>query len=333
MASEQCIFTAELTFLPTMPLQTRITEIFQLEHPIIQAGMVWCSGSALAAAVSQAGGLGTLGAGSMYPEQLADEIHQVRQRTSKSFAVNIPLLYKHASEVVDVVIEQKVPVVITSAGSPKTYTQRLKENGIKVIHVVSSTEFAKKAEAAGCDAVVAEGFEAGGHNGREETTTLCLIPSVVDAVSIPVIAAGGIASGRAIAAMLALGAEGVQVGTRFVASREAYCHPLFKEKVTLLREGETDLTLKSLTPVRMIKNALYSRIYQAIAAGAGQEELRSIMVKGLARKGMLEGDIDNGELEIGQVAAQISTILPAAHIVSMLVHECHETLDRMKKWC
>lgn len=313
-----------------MSLHTAITSLFNIDYPIVQAGMVWCSGSALAAAVSEAGALGTLGAGAMYPDHLRQEIQRVRSLTQKPFAVNIPLLYKHAEDAVKVAMEEAVSVVITSAGNPKTYTPTLKARGITVVHVVSSSEFAKKAASAGVDAVVAEGFEAGGHNGREETTTLCLVPAVVKAVDIPVLAAGGIASGQALAAMLALGAHGVQVGTRFVASQEAYCHPLFKEKVISLAEGDTDLTLKGLTPVRMIKNALYHRVHQAISAGASTEMIQSIMVKGLAKKGMLEGDLDNGELEIGQVAAQINEIIPAATIVQKMVQECRDTLNTLK---
>lgn len=313
-------------------LKTRLNELLHIRYPIIQAGMVWCSGSALAAAVSNAGALGVLGSGSMYPDQLRQEIARVRAATSAPFAVNIPLMYKHAQDTVSVVLDEKVPVVITSAGNPKTFTPLLKANGSTVMHVVSSAAFAVKSEAAGCDAVIAEGFEAGGHNGREETTTLCLIPLVRNAVNIPVVAAGGIASGNAVAAMLALGADGVQVGTRFVASEEAYCHLDFKRKVTAIGEGDTMLTLKEIGPVRLIKNGLFQKIEAAYREGASAETLRNLMEKGLARRGMLEGDLDNGELEIGQAAALVKDILPAHKIVENLMSETFAALSRLKSY-
>lgn len=313
-------------------LKTRLTDLLHTRYPIIQAGMVWCSGSALASAVSNAGGLGVLGSGSMYPEQLREEIARVRAATKAPFAVNIPLMYKHANDMAQVVLEEKVPVVITSAGNPKTFTAAFKANGSIVLHVVSSAAFAQKSEAAGCDAVIAEGFEAGGHNGREETTTLCLIPLVRSAVSIPVIAAGGIATGSAIAAVLALGADGVQVGTRFVASEEAYCHIDFKQKVTTIGEGDTILTLKEIGPVRLIKNGLFQKIETAYRNGASSENLRTIMEKGLARRGMLEGDLENGELEIGQASALVHDILPAHKIVENLMLETHAAFARLKRY-
>lgn len=293
----------------------RITHLFGVDYPIVQAGMVWCSGWRLASAVSNAGALGLLGAGSMYPEVLREHIQKCRAATSKPFGVNIPLLYPEIDKLIGVVIDERVPIVFTSAGNPSTWTRTLKDRGIVVVHVVSSVRFAVKAAQAGVDAVVAEGFEAGGHNGREETTTLVLIPLVVDAVRIPVIAAGGIADGRAMLAAQALGAEGVQVGSRFAASEESSAHEQFKKRVTNSTEGDTMLTLKQLTPVRMIKNKFYEKIDKAERRGASPEELRSLLGSRRSKQGIFQGDLEEGELEIGQVCAAIKRIQPAAEIV------------------
>jgi enoyl-[acyl-carrier protein] reductase II len=299
----------------------RITELFQIEYPIIQAGMIWCSGWELASAVSNAGGLGIIGSGSMYPEILREHIQKCKAATNKPFAVNIPLLYPNIEEHVKIIIEEKVPIVFSSAGNPKTYTGMLKQHGIKVVHVVSNVKFALKSEEAGVDAIVAEGFEAGGHNGREETTTLCLIPEVVKSVKIPVIAAGGIGSGRAMLACFALGAEAVQVGSRFVASIESSAHDAFKQSVLQAKEGDTSLTLKEITPVRLIKNKFYNEVAEAYEKGASKEELQTLLGRGRAKKGMFEGDLEEGELEIGQVSASIQSIKPAAEIVQEIMDE------------
>jgi len=299
-----------------------VTQLFGIEIPIIQAGMIWASGWRLASAVSNAGGLGIIGSGSMYPDVLREHIQKCKQATSKPFAVNVPLLYPDIEQHFQTIIDQKVPIVFTSAGNPKIHTARLKAAGIKVVHVVSSSKFARKAEEAGCDAVVAEGFEAGGHNGREETTTLVLVPSVCQAVSIPVIAAGGIATGRQACAVMILGAHGVQIGSRFVASLEASSHPRFKSAILSLPEGETELSLKKLTPVRLIKNAFYEKVKQAETHGASEEELLAILGRGRAKKGMFEGDLEEGELEIGQVSSLIQHILPAGEIVREIWDEC-----------
>jgi len=310
-------------------MQTRVTSLFGIDYPIIQAGMIWCSGWELAAAVSNAGGLGLLGSGSMYPDVLREQIRKTKASTDKPFGVNLPLLYPQISDHIAIIIEEGVKVVFSSAGNPKTYTSQLKEHGIKVIHVVSSSRFAMKAQEAGCDAVVAEGFEAGGHNGREETTTLCLVPAVVDAVQIPVIAAGGIHDGRSMAAALALGASGVQVGSRFVASVEASAHEAFKNTVIQTGEGETQLTLKELTPVRLIKNPFYKQVQDAYGRHADAEELSRLLGRGRAKKGMFEGDLTEGELEIGQASAMIREILPAGRIVEQMMADCRVTLDRL----
>lgn len=296
-------------------MANRITSLFNIKYPIIQAGMIWCSGWELASAVSNAGGLGLLGSGSMYPDVLREQIRKCKAATSKPFGVNVPLLYPDIDKHIQIIIEEGVKIVFTSAGSPKTWTSHLKEHGITVVHVVSSRKFAIKCEQAGVDAIVAEGFEAGGHNGREETTTLCLIPSVSDAVTIPVIAAGGIADGRAMLACMALGADGVQVGSRFAASIESSAHANFKQTITQADEGDTVLTLKEVTPVRLIKNKFYQTVEKAYEKGAGAEELKNILGRGRAKKGMFEGDLDEGELEIGQVSATIRDILPAATIL------------------
>jgi len=302
-------------------MNNRITSLFNIQFPIIQAGMVWCSGWRLAAAVSNVGGLGTIGAGSMYPNVLREHIQKCKQATSKPFAVNVPLLYPDIEQIMQVIVEEGVKIVISSAGNPKTWTSFLKEKGITVVHVVSSAKFAIKAQEAGVDAVVAEGFEAGGHNGREETTTLCLIPAVVDVLKIPVIAAGGIGSGRAMLAAFALGAEGVQVGSLFVTSKESSAHDNFKNKILSIQEGETLLTLKELTPVRLIKNKFFDEVQKAKENGANAEELKKLLGRGRAKKGMFEGDLDEGELEIGQISGSIKEIKGAAEIVRDMMNE------------
>lgn len=311
-----------------MEFSNRITQLLQIRYPIIQAGMVWASGWRLASAVSNAGGLGIIGSGSMYPDTLREHIRKCRAAVgSNPFGVNIPLLYPNIEEHMKIVVEEKVPVVFTSAGNPVTWTGTLKQAGIKVIHVVSSSRFAQKAAAAGCDAVVAEGFEAGGHNGREETTSMVLIPAVAKAIDIPVIAAGGIATGKQMLAAMVLGAEGVQVGSRFVASEEASSHMNFKEKVIVAQEGDTMLALKQVVPVRLLKNRFYEAVKAAEQKGASPEELRVLLGRGRAKKGMFEGDLDEGELEIGQVAAIIDTILPAGAIVAGIWQEFREALE------
>jgi enoyl-[acyl-carrier protein] reductase II len=307
-------------------MKTAVSSLFDIEFPIIQAGMIWCSGWELASAVSNAGGLGLLGSGSMYPDVLREQIRKTKASTVKPFGVNLPLLYPQIADHIQIIIEEGVKIVFSSAGNPKTYTPVFKEHGIKVVHVVSSAKFAAKAQDAGCDAVVAEGFEAGGHNGREETTTLCLIPAVVDAVQIPVIAAGGIHDGRSMAAAMALGASGVQVGSRFVASEEASAHEAFKKTVIQTGEGETQLTLKELTPVRLIKNPFYNQVMDAYRKGATTEELSDLLGRGRAKRGMFEGDLTEGELEIGQASALIREILPAAEIVHTMMSDCISTI-------
>jgi enoyl-[acyl-carrier protein] reductase II len=290
--------------------------------------MIWTSGWKLASAVSNAGGLGLIGSGSMYPEVLREHIRKCKTATTKAFGVNVPLLYPDIDKHIAIILEEKVPIVVTSAGNPKTWTPVLKENGVTVVHVVSSSRFALKSQEAGCDAVVAEGFEAGGHNGREETTTMVLVPAVVEAVRIPVIAAGGIANGRQMAAAFALGAEGVQVGSRFVASLEASSHEAFKNAVIESSEGDTKLSLKKLTPVRLLRNAFYERVQQAEQAGASKEELAALLGRGRSKKGMFEGNLDEGELEIGQVSALISDVLPAADIIKNIMAEFAATISK-----
>jgi len=298
-----------------------ITKLLGIQYPIIQAGMVWASGWRLASAVSNAGGLGLIGSGSMYPDVLREHIQKCKAATDKPFGVNVPLLYPNIAEHIQIIIEEKVPIVFTSAGNPKTWTGKLKEQGIKVVHVVSSSKFAIKAQEAGCDAVVAEGFEAGGHNGREETTTLVLIPAVCDAVGIPVIAAGGIATGKQILAAMVLGASGVQIGSRFVASEEASSHINFKNAVINSKEGDTQLALKKLTPVRLIKNQFFQQVQEAENDGASAEALAQLLGRGRAKLGMFEGNLAEGELEIGQVSALIKEIKPAAAIVNEIWNE------------
>tara|TARA_R110002049_G_scaffold150790_2_gene314006 strand:+ start:7395 stop:8336 length:942 start_codon:yes stop_codon:yes gene_type:complete len=302
-------------------MNNRITSLFKIQYPIIQAGMIWASGWKLASAVSNAGGLGIIGAGSMYPDVLREHILKCKQATDKPFAVNVPMLYPDVDKIVAIIVELGVKIVFTSAGNPKTWTSYLKENGITVVHVVSSLKFALKSEEAGVDAIVAEGFEAGGHNGRDETTTLTLIPAVKEKLSIPLIAAGGIATGRAMLAVMILGADAVQIGSRFVASNEASSHQLFKEQVVKAVEGDTQLTLKELAPVRLLKNKFYQDVQQAYANCATPEELKFLLGRARAKRGMFEGDLIEGELEIGQVSAIIHKIMPAAAIVQELVEE------------
>ncbi|MBW0178656.1 nitronate monooxygenase [Sediminibacterium sp.] len=299
----------------------RITTLFGIRYPLIQAGMIWASGWRLASAVSNAGGLGLLGAGSMYPEVLREHIQKCKAATDKPFGVNVPLLYADIEQLMQIIVDEKVPIVFTSAGNPKTWTGFLKENGIKVVHVVSSSRFAKKAEEAGCDAVVAEGFEAGGHNGREETTTMVLVPAVCAAVTIPVIAAGGIATGRQMLAAMVLGADGVQVGSRFVCTPEASSHLAFKEAIVKAQEGDTQLAMKKVVPVRLLKNRFAEEIKEAELRGASEEELKNILGRARAKKGMFEGDMNEGELEIGQVSALIHEIKPAGEIVEEIIKE------------
>jgi enoyl-[acyl-carrier protein] reductase II len=308
-----------------------ITQLFNIEKPIIQGGMIWASGWRLSSAVSNAGGLGLIGSGSMYPEVLKEHIQKCKAATDKPFGVNIPLLYPDIDKHVQTIIDEKVPVVFSSAGNPKTYTSILKQHGIKVVHVVSSSKFALKAQDAGCDAVVAEGFEAGGHNGREETTTMVLIPAVCNAVTIPVIAAGGIATGRQMLAAMVLGAAGVQMGSRFVASEEASSHLNFKNTVIKTGEGDTQLSLKKLTPVRLIKNKFFNEVQEAELRGASSEELQQLLGRGRAKKGMFEGDLDAGELEIGQVSALLKSIQPASAIIDEVWTEFQQLLQHPLK--
>ncbi len=302
-------------------MQNRVCELFNIEYPIIQAGMVWCSGWELASAVSEAGGLGIIGSGSMYPEVLEEHILKCKKATSRPFAVNVPLLYPDIEKLIEVIIRNHIEIVFTSAGNPRAWTTVLKEQDIKVAHVVSSLKFARKAEEAGVDAIVAEGFEAGGHNGREETTTFCLIPLVSDNVSVPVIAAGGIYGGRSMLAAFALGAEAVQVGSRFAVSQESSAHTDYKKRVVDAYEGETILTMKSLTPVRLLRNDFYEQIQAAEREGAPAEKLAEILGKRRAKKGIFEGDLVEGELEIGQVSASIKQIQPAGEIVREIWEE------------
>ncbi|MBX2931951.1 MAG: nitronate monooxygenase [Chitinophagaceae bacterium] len=311
-----------------MNFSNRITELFNIQYPIIQAGMIWASGWRLASAVSNAGGLGIIGAGSMYPNVLKEHITKCKAATNKPFAINLPLLYPDIDKHIQTIIEEKIPIVFTSAGNPKTWTPILKEKGIKVVHVVSSSFFAKKAAAAGCDAVVAEGFEAGGHNGREETTTLVLIPAVRKAINIPLIAAGGIATGKQMLAAMILGADAVQIGSRFVCTNEASSHQHFKEAIIQANEGDTMLHLKKTVPVRLLKNKFAEKIKEAEERGATADELKEIVGKARAKKGMFEGDMNEGELEIGQVSSMINDIKPAADVVQEIWNEFYATLQK-----
>jgi enoyl-[acyl-carrier protein] reductase II len=308
-----------------MEFSNSVTRMFGIRYPIIQAGMIWASGWRLASAVSNAGGLGLIGSGSMYPDVFREQIRKCRAATAFPFGVNIPLMYPDIQKHIDIALEENISIVFTSAGNPETWTGVLKEKGIKVVHVVSSSRFARKAAAAGCDAVVAEGFEAGGHNGREETTTIVLVPAVVNAVEIPVIAAGGIATGRQMFAAMALGAAGVQIGTRFVLSEEASSHPDFKNYALKAAEGDTMLAMKSLVPVRMMKNNFYRQVAAAEQAGVSVEKLKALLGRGRAKKGMFEGDLEEGELEIGQVSSLIRDILPAGGIIENLWTEFRNT--------
>ena len=311
-------------------MQNRITNLFGIKYPIIQAGMIWCSGWELASAVSNAGGLGIIGAGSMYPDILRVQIQKCKQATDKPFAVNLPLLYPDIDKHIATILEEKVPIVFTSAGNPAVWTETLKNAGIKVVHVVSNEKFALKAEGCGVDAIVAEGFEAGGHNGREETTTLVLIPQIVKAVKIPVIAAGGIGTGKTMLAAMALGAEAVQIGSRFVATNESSAHQNFKQAVIDAKDGSTQLSLKKLTPVRLIKNKFWEQIAAAEMGGASSEVLAQMLGRARAKKGMFEGDLEEGELEIGQISGYINEIKPAAQIVNEILSEYNEVLAKLE---
>lgn len=312
-------------------MNNKITQLFNIKVPVIQAGMIWCSGWKLASAVSNAGGLGLIGSGSMYPDVLKEHIQKCKKATNKPFGVNVPMLYPDIDKHIEIIISEGVKVVFVSAGNPKTWTQKLKDNGITVVHVVSNAKFAKKAEEAGVDAIVAEGFEAGGHNGREETTTLCLIPLVKQAVKIPVIAAGGIGTGRTMLAAMALGADGVQIGSRFVASDEASADINFKNSVISSQEGDTKLMLKQLTPVRLLKNKFFQAVQEAENNCASTEDLIKLLGRSRAKKGMFEGNLDEGELEIGQIAALIREIMPAKAIIDEIVAEYNEArLELMK---
>ena len=308
----------------------RICELFGIEKPIVQGGMVWCSGWRLAAAVSNAGGLGLLGAGSMHPETLMEHIRKMKQATDKPWGINVPLMYPEIDRLMDIIIEEGVKIVFTSAGSPKKYTARLHEAGIKVAHVVSSSLFARKCEDAGVDAVVAEGFEAGGHNGREETTTMTLIPQVRKATALPLIAAGGIGSGEAILAAMALGAEGVQIGTLFALAAESSASDEFKRLCTSLKEGDTMLCLKKISPTRLVKNTLYNKVAEAEAAGASVDELREILGKAASKRGIFEGDVENGEIEIGQIASAVKSIDTVDEIFARLEREFSERVKELR---
>lgn len=302
-------------------MSNRITELFNIRYPVIQAGMVWCSGWRLASAVSNAGGLGIIGAGSMYPGVLKEHIQKCKQATDRPFAVNVPLLYPDVQEIMEIIVQEKVGIVFTSAGNPATWTEYLKKNGIVVVHVIANSKFALKAEACGVDAVVAEGFEAGGHNGREETTSMCLVPMICAQVSIPVIAAGGIGSGRAMLAAMALGADGVQIGSAFAVAEESSAHPNFKDRIVAAAEGDTKLRMKKLVPVRLLKNEFADAVAQAEAEGANTEVLVQLLGRARAKLGMFEGDMEQGELEIGQVSAMLDEIRPAADILKLVLEE------------
>ena len=314
-----------------MFFSNRITTLFNIRYPVIQAGMVWASGWRLASAVSNAGALGLIGSGSMYPDVLKEHIQKCKAATTNTFGVNIPLLYPDIEKHIQIVIEEKVPVVFTSAGNPAKWTGILKDKGIIVVHVVSSSKFAQKAESAGCDAVVAEGFEAGGHNGREETTSMVLIPAVCNAVTIPVIAAGGIATGKQMLAAMVLGAEGVQMGSRFVASEEASSHINFKNAILSASEGDTKLMMKKLVPVRLMKNHFFEQVQKVEDDGATSETLKELLGRGRAKRGMFEGNLEDGELEIGQASALISNILPAAGIVKNIYREFEQAITNPVK--
>jgi enoyl-[acyl-carrier protein] reductase II len=305
-------------------MSNRVSELFGIRYPVVQGGMIWCSGWELAAAVSNAGGLGLIGGGSMYPEIFRQHIRKTQQATSKPFGVNLPLIYPQVEEMIQIVIDEGVKIVFTSAGNPAKYTSFFKKHGLKVAHVIANVKFARKCEDAGVDAIVAEGFEAGGHNGIEETTTMALIPLIRRAVKVPLVAAGGIASGRAMLAAFALGAEGVQIGSRFAASEESSAHPAFKQKIVEAGDGDTKLTLKRIIPVRLIKNKFTGKVDEYEIRGATREELMELLGRGRARLGMFEGDTEQGELEIGQVSAQIDSIKPAGEILKEIILEFNE---------
>ena len=310
-------------------MENRITKLFKIQYPLIQAGMIWNSGWKLASAVSNAGGLGIIGAGSMYPDVLQEHITKCKAATLKPFGVNVPMLYPNIEEIIEIIIEEKIPIVFTSAGNPKTHTARLKKHGITVVHVVSSVKFALKAQDAGVDAVVAEGFEAGGHNGRDETTTFTLLPMVKEQIRVPLIAAGGIANGRGMLAAMILGADGVQIGSRFVASQESSAHQAFKQEVVKAKEGDTLLTLKELAPVRLLKNKFFDQVMELYKTNPSKEQLTELLGRARAKRGMFEGDLQDGELEIGQVAGLIHQIKPAAKIVSEIIEEFN-TLNALR---
>lgn len=310
-------------------MNNKITKLFNISYPLVQAGMIWCSGWELASAVSNSGGLGIIGSGSMYPDILREHILKCQKATVKPFAVNLPMIYPDIDKHIETILELGVKIVFVSAGNPKTWTQKLKDNGVTVVHVIANAKFAKKAEEAGVDAIVAEGFEAGGHNGREETTTLCLIPSIKQAVKIPIIAAGGIATGRGMLAAMALGADAVQIGSRFVASVESSANINFKNRVISANEGDTKLMLKQLTPVRLLRNEFYDKVEQAELSGASVEELAKLLGRGRAKKGMFEGDLTDGELEIGQIASLIREIKPAKDIVDEIITEYYSAKNEL----
>ncbi|AUC14695.1 2-nitropropane dioxygenase [Tenacibaculum sp. SZ-18] len=302
-------------------MSNKITELFNIEYPVVQGGMIWVSGWKLASAVSNAGGLGLIGAGSMYPDVLREHIQKCKRATKKPFGVNVPMLYPDIEQIMDIIVEEGVKIVFTSAGNPKTWTSFLKEKGITVVHVVSSVKFALKAEAAGVDAVVCEGFEAGGHNGREETTTFTLIPMVKEQVKIPVIAAGGIGTGRGMLAAMVLGADGVQIGSRFAATEESSAHDLFKDTIVKVKDGDTYLTLKELAPVRLVKNKFFNDVQELYQKGSSVEDLKTLLGRARAKRGMFEGDLEEGELEIGQVAGLIHKIKPAKQVLEEIISD------------
>ncbi|MGV3631016.1 MAG: NAD(P)H-dependent flavin oxidoreductase [Bacteroidota bacterium] len=313
-------------------MNNKVTELFGIKYPLIQAGMIWCSGWELASAVSNAGGLGMIGSGSMYPQILDEHIRKCKEATNKPFAVNLPMLYPDIDKHIETIIRHEVPIVFTSAGNPKTWTGKLQENGIKVVHVVSSVKFALKAQEAGVDAIVAEGFEAGGHNGRDETTTFCLIPMVAREIKIPLIAAGGIGTGRGMLAAMNLGADGVQIGSRFVASHESSAHDNFKQKVLDSAEGDTLLTLKELTPVRLLRNPFFDQVQEAYRRDASVDELHALLGRGRAKRGMFEGDLVEGELEIGQISGMINEIKSAAAIIEEIINEFMNAKNEQDKF-
>lgn len=319
-----------ILLLPQNKFIMLINKLFNTQFPIVQGGMIWCSGWELASAVSNAGGLGLIGSGSMYPEILRDHIKKCRQATDKPFGVNVPLLYPNIEEHINIIIEEGVKIVFTSAGNPKTWTNHLKQHGIKVVHVIANSKFALKCEEAGVDAIVAEGFEAGGHNGREETTTMALIPQIKKSVNIPIIAAGGISSGQSMAAAIALGANGVQVGSRFVTTHESSAHINFKNAILNSLEGDTKLSLKQLTPVRLLKNEFSLQVNELENQGASIEELTNLLGRGRAKKGMFEGDLVNGELEIGQIASQLKSLQSAKEVIDDMVNEYNLTIKKMQ---